>query len=184
MNLQDIANQVRACEKCTLSKERTKAVPGEGNLNSRVVFIGEAPGYYEDQAGIPFVGRAGKLLTKTLSELGISREDVFITNIAKCRPPENRRPTKDEITACTPYLNHQLETLAPKYIVPLGAVSGEFIFKKYGLTWTAMMKENGVIKKVSTVFGELKILPVVHPAAVLRNPHRTAIFVNALKQLI
>ncbi|MBR9680714.1 MAG: uracil-DNA glycosylase [Candidatus Altiarchaeota archaeon] len=184
MNLEDISNQIKVCEKCILSKERTRAVPGTGNPNSKVVFIGEAPGYYEDQEGIPFVGRAGKLLTKTLNELKINREDVFITNIAKCRPPDNRRPTREETTACTPYLNLQIDVLTPKYIVPLGATSGEFIFKKYGVPWTAMMKENGIIKKVSTIFGELRILPVIHPAAVLRNPHRTEMFVNALKKLI
>ncbi|MBR9689981.1 MAG: uracil-DNA glycosylase [Candidatus Altiarchaeota archaeon] len=175
---------IRSCDKCPLSKERTQAVPGDGNPKSRVVFIGEAPGFWEDKEGIPFVGRGGKLLTKKLESIGILRKDVFITNIAKCRPPDNRRPTKEEVALCTPYLNAQLETLAPEIIVPLGATSGEFIFKKYGLTWTGMLKENGVEKRINTIFGEVKIIPVIHPAAVLRNPHRTDMFVDALKKLI
>jgi len=176
VELKNIAKMIQSCTKCPLHQTRTQAVPGSGNLNAKVVFVGEAPGYYEDQKGIPFIGRGGQLLTKKLGELGISREDVFITNIAKCRPPNNRRPEKTEVEACTPYLNMQLETLTPKFIVPLGAVAGEYIFKKYGLTWTGMLKENGIKRQVSTIFGTLTIVPVIHPAAVLRNPHRTGIF--------
>lgn len=184
MELKDITKVVRSCTKCPLVETRTQTVPGSGNSQAKIVFVGEAPGYYEDQQGIPFVGRGGQLLTKKLRELGISRDDVFITNIVKCRPPNNRRPEKKEIEACTPYLNMQLEALAPKFIVPLGAVAGEYIFKKYGLTWTGMLKENGIKRQVSTIFGTLIIVPVIHPAAVLRNPHRTGIFEDALKELI
>ncbi len=184
MNLNEIKNQIFNCTKCELHKTRTNTVPGKGNYNAKVIVIGEAPGRFEDLQGEPFVGRGGNLLTKCLSEVGINREDVFITNIVKCRPPENRRPTKIESKACTPFLDMQIEAINPKVIVTLGAVSGEYISKKFNCTWTAMLKENGKPKKVNTLTNQLILLPILHPAAVLRDPNKKGIFISALKTLL
>jgi uracil-DNA glycosylase len=121
--LESIAAEVRACTRCRLHQTRTNAVPGEGELETDVVFVGEAPGQTEDRLGRPFVGRAGDLLVKLLAHLGWRRGEVYITNIVKCRPPENRDPEPDEIAACLPYLRRQLEALDPAVVVTLGRYS-------------------------------------------------------------
>ena len=126
--LEAIAAEVRTCTSCRLHETRTRAVPGEGNPDTEVVFVGEGPGFNEDRQGRPFVGRAGALLGKFLATLGWRRDDVFITNIVKCRPPENRDPEPDEIAACAPYLRRQLEILDPALVVTLGRHSlGRFM---------------------------------------------------------
>jgi DNA polymerase len=119
--LDTIADEVRKCCKCGLGKSRTNAVPGEGNPDARIVFVGEAPGADEDAQGRPFVGRAGQLLDKIINAMGLKRSDVYICNILKCRPPENRDPRPDEIIHCLPYLQEQLEIIEPEVIVALGA---------------------------------------------------------------
>jgi DNA polymerase len=121
--LEAIAAEVRACTKCRLAQTRTRAVPGEGRPHTEVLFVGEGPGQTEDRQGQPFVGRAGDLLVKLLSTLGWRRQEVFITNIVKCRPPGNRDPEPDEIAACLPYLQRQLEALDPAVVVTLGRFS-------------------------------------------------------------
>ena len=121
--LEAIAAEVRGCTRCRLHEGRTRAVPGEGNASTEVVFVGEGPGFNEDKQGRPFVGRAGDLLVKLLAHIGWRREDVFITNIVKCRPPDNRDPEPDEIAACAPYLTRQLEVLDPAVVVTLGRFS-------------------------------------------------------------
>ncbi|OGO53916.1 MAG: uracil-DNA glycosylase, partial [Chloroflexi bacterium RBG_16_69_14] len=121
--LEAIATEVRACTNCRLHETRTKAVPGEGDPETEVVFVGEGPGFNEDRQGRPFVGRAGDLLVKLLASIGWRREDVFITNVVKCRPPENRDPQPDEIAACAPFLRRQLEALDPAVVVTLGRYS-------------------------------------------------------------
>ena len=118
--LEQIANEVRACTRCRLHEQRTRAVPGEGNPDTEVVFVGEGPGFNEDREGRPFVGRAGALLVRLLASIGWRRDDVFITNVVKCRPPDNRDPQPDEIAACFPYLRRQLEVLDPALVVTLG----------------------------------------------------------------
>ena len=183
MELGEIARLVGECRKCGLHRNRKQAVPGTGNPQAKVVFVGEAPGYWEDQQGKPFVGRAGKLLDEVLTSAGIKREDVFITNVVKCRPPGNRRPSKEEMEACIPYLNMQLESIGPRVIVPLGAVAGETIARKYGLPWSGMFKENGVERKVVTILGEVTVIPAIHPAAVLRNPENKGMLVRAIEKL-
>ena len=147
-------------------------MPGEGNPNSKIVFIGEGPGHWEDLQGRPFVGRAGKLLDKMLEEIGLNREKVFITNIVKCRPPENRRPTTQETEACSPYLHQQIEAINPRVLVPLGNTAGEWLFTKYELKWPRITQANGQVVTVSTLLGSLKIIPIFHPAAILRNMNR------------
>ena len=115
--LEEIAAEVRVCTNCRLHQTRTKAVPGEGDPDTEVVFVGEGPGFNEDREGRPFIGRAGDLLVKLLASIGWRREDVFITNVVKCRPPDNRDPQPDEIAACAPYLRRQLEVLDPAVVV-------------------------------------------------------------------
>ena len=121
--LEAIASEVRACTRCRLHEGRGKAVPGEGSPDTEVVFVGEGPGFNEDREGRPFVGRAGGLLVQLLGSIGWQREDVFITNVVKCRPPDNRDPQPDEIAACAPYLRRQLEALDPAVVVTLGRYS-------------------------------------------------------------
>lgn len=119
--MERIAGEVRACRRCQLGSLRINAVPGEGNVQARIAFVGEAPGADEDAQGRPFVGRAGKLLDKIIAAMGLKREEVFIGNILKCRPPENRDPRPEEIVKCLPYLQEQLEIIKPEVIVALGA---------------------------------------------------------------
>ncbi len=125
MSLEELNYQVYACKKCRLWQGAKHGVPGEGPLNARVMFVGQNPGAEEDECGRPFVGRAGKFLTKTLAEFGIKREDVYITNIVKHTSPENRKPFADEVAACLPYLITQIEIIKPKIIVLLGASAKE-----------------------------------------------------------
>ena len=155
-----LAQQIHSCTLCTLSEKRTTAVPGEGSQTADIMFIGEGPGFYEDRDGRPFVGPAGQLLDKLLSSIGLKREDVYITNMIKCRPPNNRDPLPGEIRACKPYLDRQMDMIRPKVVVTLGRHSlsrwfpGEAIGKARGKP----RKRDGV-----TVY------PMYHPAAALRN---------------
>ena len=118
--LKEIAGEVSTCPKCDLCKTRTKAVPGEGNPHAKIMFIGEGPGYHEDKQGRPFVGPAGQFLDELLASINLKRADVFITNVVKCRPPDNRDPLPAEIEACNPYLERQIAAIKPKVIVTLG----------------------------------------------------------------
>ena len=159
--LSQIEKAVKTCKKCRLCKGAKNAVPGEGDINSKVVFIGEAPGANEDEQGRPFVGRAGKLLDDMLRGIGLKRESVWIGNIIKHRPPENRSPMADEVRACSPYLEAQLKAINPKIIVTLGKFALEF-FDKEG----KISRDHGVPKKI----GNFIVYPLYHPAAALRNP--------------
>ncbi len=129
-SLQEIATLVEACTDCPLSRGRTKAVPGEGPSNAQVMFIGEAPGFNEDQQGRPFVGAAGHFLEELLGSAGIKRADVFITNVVKCRPPNNREPLPAEISACRKYLERQIALLQPRLVVTLGRYSLANLFRQ------------------------------------------------------
>ena len=165
-----IVKEISECKKCRLYKHRKNPVPGEGNLNAKIVFIGEAPGAKEDEEGRPFVGAAGKLLTTLLENIGLKRENVFITNVVKCRPPHNRDPLDDEINACLPYLMEQINIIKPKIIVTLGRISTRTIFQLGGLAFRSMSKDRGVIREAKIGEVEVKILPTYHPAAALYNP--------------
>jgi DNA polymerase len=168
--LEKLSLQIKVCTKCPLHKNRKNAVPGEGNCKSRIILIGEAPGFNEDEQGRPFVGRAGKLLEEFLNSIGKKREEVFITNVVKCRPPNNRQPEEDEIKICTSlYLDKQIELIKPKLIICLGNISANYIFKKFGLKFESMNKQHGKVFSVSNLLIQTKIIATYHPAAILRN---------------
>lgn len=163
--LDGIAAEVRICTRCRLHGGRTRAVPGEGHPDTEVVFVGEGPGMNEDRQGRPFVGRAGDLLVRLLGTIGWRREDVFITNVVKCRPPDNRDPEPDEIAACLPYLQRQLEVLDPPLIVTLGRHSmGRFI------PGARIGQAHGSLHPVdpATGAGSAMVYAMYHPAAALR----------------
>lgn len=167
--LAQVDKNVLNCQECRLYKEAKHGVPGEGNVNSPLVFIGEAPGAVEDATGRPFVGRAGKLLEQLLGEIGYKRQDVWIGNIIKHRPPGNRDPMPDEIKACASYLALQLKTIDPLLIVTLGRFAMHHFYKDGSIS-----KNRGKLLKAEKYF----IYPVYHPAAGLRNPS----MLNALKE--
>ena len=164
--LEAIAAEVRTCTRCRLADGRTNAVPGEGSPDTEVVLIGEGPGFNEDRLGRPFIGRAGDLLTKLLGSIAWRREDVFITNVVKCRPPDNRDPEPDEVAACAPYLKRQLEVLDPALIVTLGRHSmGRF------MPGARIGQAHGTIGPVDPASGarDATVFAMYHPAAALRG---------------
>ena len=168
--LDSVAAEILVCRKCELSKTRKNPVPGEGSSHSQIMFIGEAPGYWEDVNGKPFVGAAGKFLDTLLSEAGLSRENVFIGNILKCRPPKNREPSPDEIETCTPYLNRQIRVIQPKIIVTLGNYSTAYIFSKVASPFNGITRVHGKFYKASILDMQVTIFPTFHPAAALYHP--------------
>ena len=131
-SMRAVAAEVIGCRGCELWKHRRNPVLGEGNVDAAVMFVGEAPGYWEDVKGRPFVGAAGKLLDELLSEIGLSRGDIYIANILKCRPPDNRDPLSDEVAACTPFLNRQVQIIGPRLIVTLGRYATSYIISEAG----------------------------------------------------
>jgi|HubBroStandDraft_6_1064221.scaffolds.fasta_scaffold73337_2 uracil-DNA glycosylase len=157
-----IREDIGDCTRCKLHKGRTKIVFGTGNPNADLMFVGEGPGRDEDLSGEPFVGRAGKLLTDMIKAMGLQREDVYIANVVKCRPPENRLPEKDEIATCSPYLMRQIDTIKPKVICTLGSCSAQTLLQS--------------AQSISKLRGEwfdfrgTKLMPTYHPAYLLRNP--------------
>jgi len=163
------AKLVEQCKKCELYKTRNKPVAGEGSLDAKVLFIGEAPGRNEDLKGRPFVGRAGEILDELLASIGIKRSEVFIANILKCRPPENRNPLQSEIELCSKYLDRQIETIKPKIIVTLGNFASSYIFEKFGLKYDKISKIHGKIFKINTIFGKMNVIPLYHPAVAVYN---------------
>jgi DNA polymerase len=153
--------QVRGCVKCRLCEQRTQTVFGEGDADARIMFIGEGPGENEDLQGRPFVGRAGEMLNKWIAAMGLRREQVYIANIVKCRPPGNREPALDEVETCTPYLVRQIEIIQPRVIVTLGRPAMQYMLQ----TKISMGKMRGQWQEWRGV----KLLPTYHPAYVLRN---------------
>jgi uracil-DNA glycosylase len=160
--LKKLEKQVKECTKCELCKNRTNVVFGVGNPDADLMFVGEAPGYYEDVQGEPFVGKAGQLLTKIIESIGMKRGDVYIANILKCRPPENRNPNADEIVMCSPHLIRQIEIIRPKIICALGTFAAQ-----------TLLDTKDTIGKLRGRFFEYqstKFLATYHPAYLLRNP--------------
>ena len=159
--LSDLYQEIRTCQKCILSQGRTNAVPGEGPEDADIMFIGEGPGFHEDRLGRPFVGAAGNFLEELLGSIGLSREDVYIANIVKCRPPGNRDPQPAEIDACRPYMDSQIELIRPRVIVTLGRFSMQRYFPGASIS-----RIHGRPKRV----GNMIYYPMFHPAAALHQP--------------
>lgn len=175
--LEDIAREVAECKRCSLWKTRTNPVPGEGPQEAEVMLIGEAPGRSEDQHGRPFVGAAGKLLGELLNAAGLSREEVYITNVLKCRPPGNRDPLPAEVQACTPFLDRQITCIEPRVICTLGRFSAEYILEKIGVKPRAITSIHGKAFRGELRYGEVTVVAMYHPAAALyKPPLREAMF--------
>ncbi len=161
-SMEALRKEICGCLKCPLGHSRINFVFGDGNPHADVMFIGEAPGADEDAQGLPFVGRAGQLLTKIIEAVGMKRDDVYICNILKCRPPNNRRPTPSESEECTPYLNKQIELVKPKFIICLGLTSAQWLLKT-----TASL---GMLRGKIHDYRGSRLIVTYHPAALLRNP--------------
>ncbi len=162
-----LKSTVLACTKCPLHETNTNYVFGEGNPQADIMFIGEGPGRDEDLSGRPFVGRAGQLLTRIISAMKLSREDVYIANVVKCRPPNNRVPLPNEVSSCKPYLEQQIEIISPKVLVLLGATAATHILNEKKV---AITKIRGAWMTYTLASGKtVKIMPTFHPAALLRN---------------
>lgn len=180
--LEQIAEDVKKCAKCPLAKMRTNAVPGEGNPQADIMFVGEGPGQHEDMQGRPFVGAAGKFLEEMLGVIGLKREDVYITNIVKCRPPGNRDPEEVEVeTCCTSYLNFQIAIMKPKLIVTLGRHSLKWFLKEE----IPISKVHGQLKLITNKkTGEAQhILPLYHPAAALYSGSQRPVHIEDFKKI-
>ena len=160
--LDALAREALSCERCSLSGKRKNVVFGDGNPSARIVFVGEAPGADEDEQGLPFVGRAGQLLTNIIKAMGLERKDVYICNILKCRPPGNRNPLPDEIRLCEPFLRQQLRLIAPRVICALGAFAAKTLLQ----TETPITALRGRFH----MYEGIKLMPTYHPAYLLRNP--------------
>ena len=167
--METIMAEVKACRKCELWRSRRNPVPGEGSLDAVVMFIGEAPGYWEDLKGRPFVGAAGQFLDELLAKIGLARRDVYITNVLKSRPPENRDPQPSEIEACTPYLDRQIRIIHPKIIVTLGRHSMSYILSKIGFEIRGITGVHGRVYDGKLLGLKVTIVPTFHPAAALYN---------------
>jgi uracil-DNA glycosylase family 4 len=173
-DLDKLAEEIKECTRCGLHRGRTKAVPGEGPEDPDILFIGEAPGFHEDQQGRPFVGSAGRFLEELLDTIGLTREYVFIANVIKCRPPKNRDPLTEEIEACKPYLDRQVQLLEPKIIVTLGRFSMARAFPNARIS-----RIHGQPRKIDGVV----YYPMYHPAAALHQPSLRQVIVEDMKRI-
>jgi len=174
--LAQLRQEISKCQKCPLAKSRSRTVPGEGDPNAQIIFIGEAPGFNEDQQGIPFCGAAGKFLDELLESIEMKRQDVFIANTLKCRPPENRDPEPEEKAACQPYLDQQIEIIGPEIIITLGKHSTETFLPGVG----------GITKLRAKLFrrpGIRYIFPLYHPAAALHNGNLRDTLIQDFKKI-
>ncbi|MEM0357409.1 MAG: type-4 uracil-DNA glycosylase [Candidatus Bathyarchaeia archaeon] len=181
--LEAVASEVKACTKCSLWRNRKNAVPGEGNPNAKVMFIGEAPGYWEDIKGRPFVGAAGKFLDSLLAEAGLLRGQVFIGNVLKCRPPGNREPAPAEIEACTPFLDRQIRAIQPRLIVTLGNYSTAYIFAKAGLPFNGITEARGRFYQAKVLGLAVVVFPTLHPAAGLYSAKYKQMLIEDFRML-
>lgn len=168
--IEKINAEVEVCVKCKLWKRRKNAVPGDGNIDAKIMFIGEAPGRQEDLKGLPFVGAAGKLLDELLRKTGLSRREVYITNIVKCRPPGNRDPASEEIATCTGlYLIRQVQVIRPRFLMMLGRHSAAYVLSKSGIEVKGITRVHGKVYGISPFGFPVVAIPMFHPAAALYN---------------
>lgn len=173
--LEAIRADIGDCQRCKLAPTRTTIVFGSGNPNADIVFVGEAPGYEEDQQGLPFVGEAGRLLTKIIESTGIKREDAYICNILKCRPPGNRNPEPDEVLACSPFLKRQIAAIRPKIVCCLGKFAAQ-----------TMLQNAAPISRLRGEFHDIdgiRVIATFHPAYLLRSPEKKREVWEDMKQI-
>jgi DNA polymerase len=176
ITLEDVRKELGDCKRCKLHRGRKTIVFGEGNERATLMLIGEGPGYDEDVQGRPFVGKAGQLLTKILQSINLPREEVYIANIIKCRPPQNRNPEPDEIQSCSPFLMKQIEAIQPKIICALGTFSAQTLLK----TETKITALRGKLFDLEGI----KVIPTYHPAFLLRNPERKREVWEDMKKIV
>lgn len=169
--LKELYKRISECNRCDLSKTKNNYVFGVGSANAKIIFVGEAPGFWEDQKGEPFVGRAGKFLDALLEHIGLKREDVYIANILKCRPPENRDPTQEEIKACTPFLDELIGIVKPKVIVALGRHSMGYLFDKFNIKKDGISRIHGEYFTIENDMTRFFLIALYHPAVALYNPN-------------
>lgn len=179
-SLDSISREIKNCTLCDLCLKRTNAVPGEGNENSGIVIIGEAPGKNEDMKGRPFIGMSGRFLTKYLEKAGIERKDVFITNAVKCRPPNNRKPKISEIETCRNYLSRQLEVLQPRVILAVGTSAATAL----GIKFKHLSEVRGKITKISIRSREIDCFVTFHPSFPMRFPRAREVFLEDIRTCI
>ncbi len=184
-SIEEIRSDVLACKRCPLYQTRNLPVIGQGSLDAKIMFCGEAPGYWEDQKGLPFSGAAGRVLDELLHSAGIKREEVYISNLLKCRPPQNRDPRPEEISACFPYLERQIEIIKPKVISPLGRYSMKYILEKYGFKdqIESISKIHGRVFQSHNLFENIIIIPLYHPAVVTYNANMRETLIADFKVL-
>jgi DNA polymerase len=175
VTLDSIRAEIGDCQRCKLAPKRTNIVFGSGNPNAELVFVGEAPGFDEDQQGLPFVGRAGQLLTKIIESINLKREDVYICNVLKCRPPENRNPEPDEVASCNPFMKKQLAAIRPKIVCCLGTFAAQTVLQ----TVAPISKLRG---KFYDMDG-MRIIATFHPAYLLRSPDKKREVWEDMKQI-
>ncbi len=186
LNLLD-EKQVKACQKCGLAASRTNTVFGQGSANARLVFVGEAPGYHEDRQGLAFVGKAGELLTSMIQAMTLTREQVYICNVLKCRPPQNRDPAPDEIAACNPYLRRQLAIINPEVIVALGAPAVRTLLDTHDSIGRLRGQFHDFYVEGPLSGPPVPLMPTYHPAYLLRSPsdkHKTWADLQQVMQLL
>ena len=176
ITLEDVRKELGDCKRCKLHRGRKTIVFGEGNEKATLMFIGEGPGYDEDVQGRPFVGKAGQLLTKIIQSINLPREEVYIANIIKCRPPQNRNPEPDEIQSCSPFLMKQIQVIQPKIICALGAFSAQTLLK----TETKITALRGKFYDLEGI----KVIPTYHPAFLLRNPDKKREVWEDMKKIV
>jgi DNA polymerase len=175
MSLEIIQDEIGDCRRCKLAPTRTNIVFGSGNPTADLVFVGEAPGFDEDQQGLPFVGRAGQLLTKIIESIGLKREEVYICNVLKCRPPENRNPEPDEVASCKPFMLRQLQAIRPKIVCCLGTFAAQTVLQ----TAAPISRLRG---KFHDIDG-MRIIATFHPAYLLRSPEKKREVWEDMKQI-
>lgn len=176
--IEKLRKQIAECTRCSLHQTRTNTVPGEGDVNADIMFIGEAPGKNEDMQGKPFVGRAGDIFDKLLKSIDLTREQIYLCNILKCRPPDNRNPLSSEINSCIGSLDLQIKIVDPKVIGTLGNFSTAYIFEKFNIPPAKISAVAGKVIDIITPFGPKKIIPVFHPAVATYDVHKTDLLIE------
>ncbi|HRW58748.1 MAG TPA: uracil-DNA glycosylase [Chlamydiales bacterium] len=166
-----LSHQISTCQKCDLFKTRTLPMIGDGNLKTKIMMIGEAPGYHEDKTGKAFVGKSGEILDQLLNDVGLSRNQIYITNVLKCRPPHNSNPREDQIEACVPYLYEQIKLIQPSLMITLGKFASMVLFQKVKVPFSKITDMHGKIFEFKASYGQVKIASLYHPSVACYNPN-------------